>query len=89
MLLTIHLRREVPCTFAVEIKKVACIGAGLIGHGWATLFAWKGYTVTLQDLEEDILDQALYQIRRNLEFLAEKGLLKDENCEDSLRRVTR
>jgi len=71
----------------MKIKKLACIGTGLIGQGWASLFAWKGYKVILQDLKEDILDQALYQTRRNLEFLAEKGLLKGDACEDSLRRV--
>jgi len=71
----------------MEIKSVTCVGAGLIGHGWATLFASKGFKVTLQDLSEAILDQALQQIRRNLEFLAEKGLLNIETRHDSLNRV--
>jgi len=71
----------------MEIERVACVGAGLIGHGWATLFTWRGYRVALQDLRREILDQALYRMRRNLEFLAEKGLLRGETCEDSLRRV--
>ena len=37
------------------IRRIACVGAGLIGHGWATLFAVKGLSVNLQDLEEETL----------------------------------
>ncbi len=71
----------------MQINKVACVGAGLIGHGWATLFSWKGYEVTLQDLKKDALENALSQIRRNLEFLAEHELLGAESCENCLGRI--
>lgn len=30
-----------------DIKKVSVIGAGVIGAGWATLIATKGYSVSL------------------------------------------
>lgn len=71
----------------MQINKVACVGAGLIGHGWATLFSWKGYEVTLQDLREDALENALSQIGRNLEFLADHELLGAESCEGCLGRI--
>jgi 3-hydroxyacyl-CoA dehydrogenase len=71
----------------MQINKVACVGAGLIGHGWATLFAWKGCDVTLQDLKEDTLKNALSQVRRNLQFLSEHELLGAESCEDCLGRI--
>jgi len=32
------------------IIRIACVGAGLIGHSWVTLFAVKGLSVNLQDL---------------------------------------
>ncbi len=41
-----------------EIKNVACVGSGLIGQGWATLFAAAGYAVTMQDLSDDKLKGA-------------------------------
>jgi len=69
------------------ITKVTCVGSGLIGHGWATLFAWKGYEVTLQDLKENILRNALSQVRRNLQFLDEHELLQSESFEDCLARI--
>lgn len=71
----------------MEIRKVTCVGAGLIGHGWATLFAWKGCDVTLQDLKEDILKNALSQVRRNLQFLGQHELLRSESFEDCLARI--
>jgi len=71
----------------MKINKILCVGAGLIGQGWATLFSWKGYEVILQDLKEETLEYALVQIRRNLEFLAEKKLLENESCDDCLGRI--
>ena len=52
-----------------SIKTVACVGAGLIGQGWATLFAANGYDVIIQDLSEDRLENATAQVNLNLMFL--------------------
>ncbi|RJS92131.1 3-hydroxyacyl-CoA dehydrogenase family protein [Candidatus Bathyarchaeota archaeon] len=71
----------------MNIEKVACIGAGVIGHSWATLFAWKGYRVALQDVDEAALKYALARIRKNLEFLSEKELLRNEEAEEILQRI--
>jgi len=71
----------------LEIERVTCVGAGLIGHSWATLFAWKGYKVILQDIDRAALEYALVRIRRNLDFLAEKSLLKDETPEEILQKI--
>jgi len=72
----------------VNIERVGCVGAGLIGHSWATLFAWKGYLVTLQDIKVEALNHAIFQIRRNFEFLAQAGLLKLGSCERCLERIS-
>ncbi len=71
----------------MEIERIACIGAGLIGHGWATLFAARGFSVNLQDLNEDILERALKRVSLNLGFLASKGLMKTEDIEESKQRI--
>jgi 3-hydroxyacyl-CoA dehydrogenase len=67
-----------------EILRVACVGAGLIGQGWATVFASRGLTVVLQDLTEAVLDEALSRIAANLRFLETHRLL--EKC--SAERAT-
>ncbi len=58
-----------------DIKNVVCVGSGLIGQGWATLFAAGGYTVTMQDLSDDKLERAARQVNLNLRFLEDNGRL--------------
>jgi len=71
----------------MEIREVACVGAGLIGHSWATLFSMKGYPVNLHDLSDDILARALKHARVNLNFLASKGFLRLDEVEEALERI--
>jgi 3-hydroxypropionate dehydrogenase (NADP+) len=60
----------------MDIKKVACVGAGLIGSGWATLFLTKGYKLKLHDINENILNNAIGVIRENLLFQEKNKFLK-------------
>ena len=71
----------------MEIKKIAIIGAGLLGHGIAQEFAMAGYNVSLHDLSEDILVQAKVNMARNLRTLAEEGLVDGAQTESVLERV--
>lgn len=70
-----------------NIQQVACIGAGLIGQGWATLFSSKGYEVVLQDVSETVLEKSMEKIRSNLRFLEAKHLLKSGEAEAALNRI--
>jgi len=71
----------------MSIRRVACVGAGLIGHSWATLFAVKGLSVNLQDLKQEILAEALTKIKSNVDFLAEKDVIRSEEAKEALRRI--
>lgn len=71
----------------IEIKQVAVVGAGLMGHGIAQSFAQKGYPVTLYDLNHYILEKALSHIRSNLETFVEVGLEEAENIEKVLSQI--
>ncbi|MCK5625456.1 NAD-binding protein, partial [Candidatus Bathyarchaeota archaeon] len=53
----------------MEIKKIGCVGAGLIGCCWATLFSARDIDVTIQDTSENILDSSIERIESNLDFL--------------------
>jgi len=70
-----------------EIKNVACIGSGLIGQGWATLFAAAGYAVTMQDLSDDKLKSALDQVRLNLIHLEDNGRLQTETAAGAYKLI--
>ena len=72
---------------SMNVRKVACIGVGLIGQGWATLFAWKGYDVNLYDSNRKSLEHALIHIRSNLNLLEESGMLGGQSVNECLERV--
>jgi carnitine 3-dehydrogenase len=63
-----------------QIKNVTCVGSGLIGQGWATLFSAAGYHVTMQDIAEDQLKKALKQVSQNLKQLEENGHLQNQTA---------
>jgi len=67
--------------------KVACVGAGLIGQGWATLFSSRGLEVNLRDISEDILRRAIERVNSNLIFLEHNNLLRRGEAEAALRRI--
>lgn len=71
----------------MEINKVVCVGAGLIGQGWATLFSSKGFEVILQDLNETILEQSVIAVRSNLMFLEANNFLKKNEADAALKRI--
>jgi 3-hydroxypropionate dehydrogenase (NADP+) len=71
----------------MEISKVVCIGSGLIGQGWATLFSSKGYEVTLQDISEAVLKKAFEAVALNLQFLASNHFIISDEAESALEKV--
>lgn len=71
----------------MEIHRIACVGAGLIGQGWATLFSSKGFEVILQDVSETILEQAVRDVKSNLMFLEANNLIKTGEANAALRRI--
>ena len=52
-----------------DIRNIAVVGAGLMGHSIAQEFAVSGYSVSLNDVSEERLDHARDRIRQNLEML--------------------
>jgi 3-hydroxybutyryl-CoA dehydrogenase len=70
-----------------QIENIAVIGAGLMGHGLAQIFALNGYPVRLMDTEQERLDKAMENIRSNLTLMAEKGICQSEEIEPAIARV--
>lgn len=67
--------------------RVACVGAGVMGHSWATLFAVKGHQVELQDVSTENLERAMNWIRTALQLLAEKEVIQESEVGPTLSRV--
>lgn len=70
-----------------RVKQVGVIGAGMMGHGIAQIFALNGYSVTLMDLKEDLLSKAVDGIRSNLTLMSERGIVNREDVDPALLRI--
>jgi len=71
-----------------DVKKIAIIGGGNMGHGCAMVFAGAGYPVGLYSRRAETLQKAVEGMRADLTFLAERGLGKLEEVEATMARVT-
>jgi 3-hydroxybutyryl-CoA dehydrogenase len=70
-----------------EPQRVGVIGAGLMGHGIAQIFATRGYSVALMDVKDELLSKALEGVRSNLILMAEKGIGSREDIDPTLARI--
>ena len=73
---------------AEEIKRIACLGTGVIGASWCTNFVMKGYEAVLYDISEEQLQSGFRKVEDNLAFLVEKGCLTQKEANAALERVS-
>ena len=59
-----------------ELQHITLIGTGLVGQGWAIVFARAGFRVTLYDHDIKALERAMAEISGSLEDLEQHGLLE-------------
>lgn len=71
-----------------EIKQVAVVGSGLIGSGWATLYASAGQIVSVYDINEDALAKAKERIQNNLSYLEKEGVYSSEEAKEILNHIS-
>ena len=69
------------------IKNITVVGAGLMGHGIAQLFAVNGYNVAIMDLKEELLSLAIRKIRLNLSSMAQHGIGSPDDIELTLAKI--
>jgi 3-hydroxybutyryl-CoA dehydrogenase len=60
----------------MAIAKVGVVGCGLMGGGIAQVVAQAGYTTTVVEAEQALLDRGLRAIHRSLDGLVDKGRLE-------------
>src|SRR5512136_2674344 len=70
-----------------RLEHIAIIGAGMMGHGIAQIFASHGHRVSLADMSDEILAKAVENIRANLTLLAKNGMGNKEDIESTVKRV--
>ena len=72
----------------MEVKKIAVIGAGLMGSGIAQVAAQSGYEVNLNDIKQEFIDRGIGIIEKNLSRMTEKGKIDAAASEAVRGRVT-
>ena len=72
---------------ADNIKTVAVLGAGTMGNGIAHVFAARGFSVILRDVEQRFLDRGLDTISKNLDRQIKKGQLPEAEKPAILGRI--
>lgn len=71
----------------MEIKRVAVIGAGDMGHGIAELFAVSGFEVTLMDKFPQAIEKAKVRVSASLDKLVERGKITKEQSDKARARL--
>ncbi len=69
------------------IKKVGIIGAGQMGTGIAHVIALSGYSVALNDLKKERVDESVRTIEKFMNRQAEKGLIEADDVAPALKRI--
>ena len=70
------------------IKTIGVIGAGTMGNGIAQVFAQSGFSVTLVDVAQPMLDRAKSTIEKSLGKFVEKGQLTVADRDASMGRLS-
>jgi len=72
---------------AEQVKSAVVVGAGVMGHSIAQVFAQAGIEVGLVDLNENVLEHAISLIRNDLDTLAGVGKVQKEEIPAILDRI--
>jgi len=72
---------------AEDIKKIAVMGAGDMGHGIAEVSLLAGYKVAMRDVEQRFIDKGLSRITDSLDKLVEKQKVTEDNRKTMLANI--
>jgi 3-hydroxybutyryl-CoA dehydrogenase len=68
-------------------ERITVVGAGLMGHGIAQIFAAHGHPVWLHDAHPDVLNSATDRVRANLTNMAEHGVTLGAGIDEIVDRI--
>jgi 3-hydroxybutyryl-CoA dehydrogenase len=72
----------------MEIKKIAVLGAGLMGHGITQVAAQIGkYAVNMKDIDQKFVDGGMNMIRDSLQRFVKKNQITETEMNEILNRI--
>ncbi len=72
----------------MEIKKIAVIGAGAMGHGIAQLAAMSGLDTVMRDINKEFVEAGMKNIRWSIGKLIGRGKISPLDGEKALKRLS-
>ncbi|MDY6862374.1 MAG: 3-hydroxybutyryl-CoA dehydrogenase [Thermodesulfobacteriota bacterium] len=69
------------------MKNITVLGAGQMGSGIAQVSALAGFNVIIRDIEQKFIDKGISFIVKNLNGLAKKGKITDDEKEKIISRI--
>lgn len=71
----------------MEIRKIAVMGAGAMGHGIAQVAAMSKFEVVMRDISEEFLERGMKNIQWSINKFVEKGKIPPDEAEKTLKRI--
>ena len=73
---------------AKDIRKVACVGVGVIGYSWALYYSLKELSVTVYDLTDEKLQLAKKRIHESLVNLKQNDVVSENEIDEIESRIS-
>ena len=70
-----------------DVKKIAVLGSGTMGHGIAQRYAMGGYEVSVYDIADAALENAKVMVETNLATFIEEGYMSAEEANAAAKRI--
>ncbi len=72
----------------MNVTKVAVVGGGTMGNGIVTVFALNGFSVTLVETKDELIQKAIANISISLDRMVKKETIKSEDKIAALNNIT-
>ena len=72
----------------MEIKKVGVVGCGLMGGGIAQTAAQSGYPTVVREINDELLNRGIANIKTSLSRLVNKGTISQADADAAIGRLT-
>ena len=71
----------------MAIQTVGVIGAGQMGNGIAHVLSQSGYSVLLNDVNQDALERAIERVRKNMDRQLRSGKISEDQINAAMGRI--
>ncbi len=71
----------------MAIQTVGVIGAGQMGNGIAHVLSQSGYSVLLNDVNQDALERAVQRVRKNMDRQLRSGKISEDEINSAMGRI--